>query len=808
MGLALGPPLRFYCLQENLNTLFQHNKLRFRLLKYKLKSLNFYKIILEIFRRTYILLNLRGCMKSSSFILLLCFLSACSGISPQQKLGADKLSAGSFFEAQASLEAAKAAGDTNDELYIQLSDARFKNAQDQLSKAKEFNKNDLPGVISLLESAKLNATGALDELNSIPKVEEGLKNITAKKELLEQISKELELRTEEKNKVVSKAQSLKVIPKNKTENAYLDCHTLSPFKEYIPEVKEAYDFISAQLIKELSEKGWASFDKEKLSDARSSFDKILKYFPGDLTGTDGSLCVKISENTKKQDYKTAFGIMQEIKKGNASAVCVGKLEKNLIERLIKSEFSLAQKKEKEKKINSVFEAIDHYNFLINLSELNEEQRKNTAQKLTEARGLAAALLINKAKSLSTAKENSPLVWTLLKWAYRFDPVATEKMKPVLEEAWKYLEGKKEFRTLLILKKNEGELYSQLEQQIRAQVVTASPTPANTEFVTVFGNEALGEEYINGLKQLQDISRAPASIKKQVSTYDYVLWLNLLDYKAEEYGANQPYYKSSRYVSGTRMLDNPDWFVAQQQFQKAQADYNQSYQYNQQMMSQCNNMSNPFAAGLCKGAWGSLSTAGVDNARAKLNATPRYIQENIISDYTYRQYKVGVNLYLRVEERMLDNKENTLVPLKTLEYKVTRKEGEILEGVQPSDVNGIKEGRFSVPDLQAEKRAGNEKISSDVYNDLKEIALKEKGMRYCHTKGLKKENEAMASYQLCLLFTQNPEQFKDKPEYAQLQLAQKKLTQFYQVSALEIQKYALSEAELPKSDTNPFLQEIK
>ena len=609
-------------------------------------------------------------------------------------------------------------------------------------------------------------------------------------------------------KVVLKAQSLKTIPKNKTENAYLDCNLLSPFKDYIPEVKDTYDFISNQLVKELSEKGWASFDKEKLSDARSSFDKILKYFPGNSVGTDGSSCVKIYEGMKKQDFKNSYVLLQDLKKGVPSALCLGKMEKNLIEKLIKSEFAIALKKEKEKKLSSSFEAIDHYNFLINLSELSDEQRKITAQKLTEARGLSASLLIAKAKGLSSARENYPLVWTMLKWAYRFDPVSTEKMKPLLEDAYKYIQERKDFKNLLILKKNEGELYVQLEQSIRSQIVTASPTPPNSEFITMSAKEALGEDYVNGLKQLQDISRAPASVKKQVSSYDYILWLNLLDYKTEEYGANQPYYKSSRYVSGTRMLDNQDWFVAQQEFQRAQADYNQSYQYNQQMMSQCNNMSNPFAAGICKGAWGSLSTAGVDNARAKLNATPRYIQENIISDYTYRQYKVGVNLYIRVEERMLDNKENKLIPLKTIEYKVTRKEGEILEGVQPSDVNGIKEGRFSVPDLQNEKRVGNDKIASDVLTDLKDIVAREKGMRYCHTKGIKKESEVMASYQLCLMFTENPESFKDKPEYIQLETAKKKLNQYYQITAADIQKYALSEAELPKSDTNPFLQDVK
>ena len=107
-------------------------------------------------------------MKPSSFFFLLCFLTACSGISPQQQAGSEKLTAGSFAEAQSSLEAAKASGDSNDELYIQLSDARFKNAQDQLTKSKDFNKNDLPGLIALLESAKTNASGAIEELSAIP----------------------------------------------------------------------------------------------------------------------------------------------------------------------------------------------------------------------------------------------------------------------------------------------------------------------------------------------------------------------------------------------------------------------------------------------------------------------------------------------------------------------------------------------------------------------------------------------------------------------------------------------------------------
>lgn len=257
-----------------------------------------------------------------------------------------------------------------------------------------------------------------------------------------------------------------------------------------------------------------------------------------------------------------------------------------------------------------------------------------------------------------------------------------------------------------------------------------------------------------------------------------------------------------------MLDNQDWFAAQQEFNSAQQEYNSNYQNNQRMMNQCNNMSNPFAAGICQGAISGLSTGRLDRARATLNSTPRYIQENIISDYTYRQYKVGVNLYIRLEERLYDNRKNLLIPFKTMEYKVTRKEGEILEGVQPSDINGVKEGRFSVPELSNEKRLGQEKLASDLQADLNAVVLKEKGLRYCYVKGLKKESEVMASYQLCLLYTKNIEEYKDKPEYQELLLAQKKLAQYYQLSASDIQKFALSEAELPKSDANIFLQEIK
>jgi len=739
-------------------------------------------------------------MKLAYYLFLSSLLGACSGITPTQKVGMEKMSSGNYAAAIVSLEAAKKEGADNEKLYLQLSDAKFKYAKDDFEKAKQLNNNDLAGAIVLFTRADDNATSSLEELKMIPKTEEKFKQTKEKEEFLSQLKSELSLKKKEHGILLDKVNEIKKTAKNKPENAYIECNSLAPFKEFIKEVAEAFTFIGDALLKDLEAKGWKAFNGNKLSEAKDQFDKILKYFPNNSRGSEGLLCLKSNENFKKQDFKSAYQNLSEIKKINAASSCLVKLEKNNFEKLVKNELTLAHKAEKENKISSQFLAMDHYLFLLSLPEIVGDQNENLKKEILERRvNLAKILLLNVKRWRALGVESLPLIYNTLRFAYRFDPTIAEKNAALMEEASQYIKSKAEFKTLLMLKAQEGGSFTELENQIRLKMLTASTTRPSLEFTTY-----LPDEEISKVKQVQDLARLPTAQKNKLSTYDYVLWINLLDYKIDEYGANQPFYKSSRYVSGTRMLDNQAWFAAQQEFNNAQASYNQSYQANQQMLAQCNNMNNAFAAGFCKGAIGGLSSARLDSARATLNATPRYVSENIISDYTYRQYTVGVNIYIRLEERFLDYRHDELLAPKIMEYKVTRKEGEILEGVQPSDVNGIKEGRFNVPDLAYEKKAGENKLVADLQSDLQTLVTKEKALRYCKIKGLKKEIAIMGSYQLCLLYEKNIEDHKDKPDYNDFKNAEINLAKFYQLTDADLAKYALGDSELPQTG-NPLFK---
>jgi hypothetical protein len=194
----------------------------------------------------------------------------------------------------------------------------------------------------------------------------------------------------------------------------------------------------------------------------------------------------------------------------------------------------------------------------------------------------------------------------------------------------------------------------------------------------------------------------------------------------------------------------------------------------------------------------INSSRLENARATLNATPRYIQENILSDYNYRFYKVGVNLTMKMNLMFLNLRNNTLSPTKNLEYKVENKEGEIYEGVQASDVNSLQNGSFNVPDLANEKYLGQQKLIQDIQTEIKDFVSKEKGIRYCRVKANKSETQLMSSYQLCLIYSDNSQLLpvlsesrtpaSETLENSEISKAKKKLFKFYQMSEEDVQKY--------------------
>ncbi|MEK6626018.1 MAG: hypothetical protein AABY86_13675 [Bdellovibrionota bacterium] len=125
---------------------------------------------------------------------------------------------------------------------------------------------------------------------------------------------------------------------------------------------------------------------------------------------------------------------------------------------------------------------------------------------------------------------------------------------------------------------------------------------------------------------------------------------------------------------------------------------------------------------------------------------------------------------------------------------------------PSDLNGLKNERVNVPDTLSEKKVGQNAIIEQIQKELVDKFTKEKGLRFCHKgdkilRSSKQEKHYLPAFQLCLLLTKNNQEIKEGQDAVELDVARKVLAKYYQFSDDEIQKYALSESELPAPSTD-------
>ncbi|MEK6626017.1 MAG: hypothetical protein AABY86_13670 [Bdellovibrionota bacterium] len=620
-----------------------------------------------------------------AFSLALGILAGCSSGSVNQKLGSDQAKTGNYEEAIKYFEASRAEGNDRDELRLQLAEAKYQQAHDTYEKIEaSIDKKDLPNIIAALSKAKQYTQEAIDEVKVIKDkdIKESDKKLGEKNSLLEQIVKSLETKNLERTNLVAKVDELKEMAKKKVENAFLEFIPLLPYKDYLSEISEAYSEVSNLLINELNTMGLAALDTFKTNVAKGHFEKAKKYFPEITKGQEGLLAIDAVSFHKEKKFKDAYAVLGEIKKINPENAY---LLKNIVvirDGLLASEIKALASIVKTKTNQSYLKAIDGYRFLLQVEGISKEQNDAYNAEIKKIRGAVAGNLIKKAKDIAKEKDSLPLVWTILKNAWRFDPEQAQAQNGLIREAYEYIQKKSALNSMIVVRSNgdQAQAISQnspveLENHVKQQIVTGSlqltSWPVGVKLV--HASDVLPIDYLYSLKKPQDLSRKPSSGGEKMNDFDVILWANVLENKIEEYGNNQVIYKVSRFVSSTRMVDNPEWFTAQQELASAEQSYNSSYQQMQTLINQCDGMGNAFAVGLCKGAVQGISTQGVDSAREKFNATPRYLQENVNSDYNYRYYRVGINLSMKIELQYIDLTNKINAPLKILEYVIRNKE---------------------------------------------------------------------------------------------------------------------------------------
>jgi len=759
---------------------------------------------------------------NSSLTLVVCFaigiLAGCAGGIKNQKLGMEQVKAKNYEEALKFFEVSRTEGNDRSEFFLQLAESKYQVASASYQQAQNpADAKDLPTIISVLSKAKKYAEEAIKDVSGIKDedIKESDKKLEEKNNLLKQISEALDAKNLERDGLISQANALKEKAEKKTENAFLEFAPLLPFKSFLPEVSEAYTEISSLLINQLDTSGLSALDTFKTKIAKGLFEKLQKYFPEITKGQEGVIAVTAADFHKAKKFIEAYAATRELKKINPENAYLKKYGSVIRDGLMTSETKALSDIVKAKTNAAYMRAMDGYRALLLVEEITKEQVDGYNAEIKKLRAAIAGNFIKKAKDLAKSKESLPLVWIILKNVWRFDPEQAQAQSALAKEAFEFIQKKSALNSMLVVRSDGDPAQAvaanspiELETHLKQQVISSSlQLPSWPAGVTmVLANDILPVEYVYALKKPQDLSKKPSAGAEKLNELDVILWANVLENKSEEYGANQVIYKVSRFVSSTRMVDNPEWFTAQQELTSAEQSYNSSYQQMQSLSNQCDSMGNVFAIGICKGAIQGISTSSVDSARAKYNATPRYLQENVNSDYTYRYYRVGLNLSMKIDLQYLDlvNKNNT--PAKIIEYVVKNKEGDVFEGVMPSDLNGLRNGPVGVPELLAEKRQGQKTLLEQIQKELVDKFTREKGLRYCHKgekmlRSSKQESSYLPAFQLCMLLTKNQQDIKEGQDAAELDVARKVLAKFYQFTDEEMQKYALSESELPAPTTD-------
>jgi hypothetical protein len=142
---------------------------------------------------------------------------------------------------------------------------------------------------------------------------------------------------------------------------------------------------------------------------------------------------------------------------------------------------------------------------------------------------------------------------------------------------------------------------------------------------------------------------------------------------------------SQYRSGSREIPNEAWNKADQEFEAATLNLQKA----QNALSVAQVKNNKKQIQEADAALTTVQTA-VQEARAKMNALPKTLNDNIVSPYNYTRTTLELTNIVELSFRILDASGNTLdQPIRVIKGDKPRK-FVILENIKPDDTTGLKE----------------------------------------------------------------------------------------------------------------------
>jgi hypothetical protein len=345
--------------------------------------------------------------------------------------------------------------------------------------------------------------------------------------------------------------------------------------------------------------------------------------------------------------------------------------------------------------------------------------------------LTAGEYIQRAKQLISEDEflYSSLILRSLRLARQFDPEQVKDLENEVVKANGVTAKKKEMR-VFVSYEGSTDLSNEWAKRLTSDLY-----------------DMLDKSGIPGLTVLDRNSLKDAN-PRNIAATDLVIKGNFDNVDFTERGRDSPRSRSSKYISGTKTVTNPDYQPAWQSCREAEGRYNSMAQQMEQLSQQCNSLDGFLAQSACKVGLSVVSSYEKDAACGKARSTPQSLTKNIISNYQYEFYTISLSKSVQSNCTLADNLSNTEIHCAPIGEN-SKSEGTMIAKSQPSDTEGIRDGEDHVPNLADEKDSTYSKIFKAVSEEVKQKVIADIGERFCKLAKSKKENlHAVEAASLC------------------------------------------------------------
>jgi hypothetical protein len=712
------------------------------------------------------------------FNLLLPFLiifsmlfTGCASVPKSFTDGSALYQGGNFESAATSFEQAAKEAPNEESIPLPLSESQYKTAEIAFKKAVSSNKLDLRKIIEHDRKAMVHADKSIAALRAaLAKPNEGPGFMDRMKKMTDSTYKSLRERQELQNKesvklkaninenltatqaeldsVLAETSRLLGINRQTPAGAYDEFVKYFPYAPYITEVSVAKLEIEQLTIKQLEKNGLAQIDSMDYAGANLTFTRIETILGGKKYAAAGMHAITGHQAYQAKDYEAAFEKLLAIRSIHPDSAFLTAYFEKTQQLLIETKLAEVDVLITAGKLAGMIEAFEKLSKLTKAAQEKATFIAAIDERKKVLRTKVAADYIRRAAELKQLDElqYSSLILQNLRLARQFDPEQVAALEADAAKAHGVTARKGEIKVLVSYNGTTG---TSLEWAKRLE---------SDLFISLEKSGIPGLTLLDSLTLPGDTAHTPGVV-------DLLIKGNMDAVEFSESGRDTPRRRSSKYISGTRQVSNPNYAVNERAYRDAEASYRSSYSAMENLKAQCRRLDGFLAKSICEAGVTYVSTSSRDSALAKWQGTPKYLDQNIISSYQYDFYTVKVNGLVRGKCTVSDTLSRTEAKCTEINEKV-KLEGTITTNAQATDTEGIKNVEVDVPDLVNEQETAYSKILATASTELLQQVAEQRAERYCKLGDtLKKPSDmlkSMEAYNLCA-FISGSEQNKRRAE---------------------------------------------